>query len=103
MGENIFRLYLARPDEIERARAEHRAVQASMNLSYMPPDFDWVTIFVDNRGGPPQTVSIGELQEQVPAGAAQRVLLPHSDGCDKAKMCASMKRLWHRSTPAKPC
>ena len=78
-------LYLARPDEIERARAEHRAVQASMSLSYMPPSFDWVTIFVDNRGGPPQTVSIGELQEQVPAGAAQRVLLPHSDGCDKAK------------------
>lgn len=80
-----FSLYLARPDEIERARAEHRAVQASMNLSYMPPSFDWVTIFVDNRGGPPQTVSIGELQEQVLAGAAKRVLLPHSGGCDKAK------------------
>jgi hypothetical protein len=80
-----FALYLAHPDEIERARAEHRAVEASMSLSYMPPPFDWVTIFVDNRGGPPQTVSIGELQEEVPAGAAQRVLLPHSDGCDKAK------------------
>jgi hypothetical protein len=80
-----FALYLAGPDEIQRARAEHRPVQASMSLSYMPPSFDWVTIFVDNRGGPPQTVSIGELQEQVPAGAAQRVLLPHSDGCDKAK------------------
>ncbi len=79
-----FELYLAGPDEIERARAEHRPVQASMSLSYMPPSFDWVTIFVDNRGGPPQTVSIGELQEQVPAGAAQRILLPHSDGCDKA-------------------
>lgn len=80
-----FALYLARPDEIERARAEHRAVRANMSLSYMPPPFDWVTIFVDNRGGPSQTVSVGELQEQVPAGAAQRVLLPHSDGCDKAK------------------
>ncbi len=80
-----FALYLNRPDEIERARTERRAVQASMSLSYIPPLFDWVTIFVDNRGGPAQTVSIGELQEQVPAGAAQRVLLPHSDGCDKAK------------------
>ena len=80
-----FALYLARPDEIERARAEHRAIQASMNLSYLPPAFDWVTIFVDNRGGPPQTVSIGELKEEVPAGAAQSVRLPHSDGCDKAK------------------
>jgi hypothetical protein len=80
-----FSLYLAGPDEIERARAEHRPVQASMSLSYMPPAFDWVTIFVDNRGGPPQTVSIGELEEQVAAGAAQRILLPHSDGCDKAK------------------
>jgi len=80
-----FSLYLAHPDEIERARAEHRAVQANMSLSYMPPSFDWVTIFVDNRGGPQQTVSIGELHEQVPAGAAQRVLLPHSDGCDKAR------------------
>src|SRR6476646_1713822 len=83
--KTYFVLSLARPDAIERARAEHRAVQASMSLSYMPPAFDWVTIFVDNRGGPPQTVSIGELQEQVPAGAAQRVLLPHSDGCEKAK------------------
>jgi hypothetical protein len=80
-----FSFYLARPDEIERARAEHRAVQAAMELSYTPPPFDWVTIFVDNRGGPPQIVSIGELQEQVPAGAAQSVLLPHSGGCDKAK------------------
>jgi hypothetical protein len=80
-----FSLYLARPDEIERARAEHRPVQANMSLSYMPPSFDWVTIFVDNRGGPPQTVSIGELQEQVPAGAAKRVVLPNSDSCDKAK------------------
>jgi hypothetical protein len=83
--KTYFSMSLARPDEIERARAEHRAIQASMSLSYIPPSFDWVTIFVDNRGGPPQTVSIGELQEQVPAGAAQRVLLPHSDGCDKAK------------------
>jgi hypothetical protein len=82
--KTYFSLYLDHPDEIERARAEHRAVQASMSLSYMPPPFDWVTIFVDNRGGPPQTVSIGELQEQVRAGATQRVLLPHSDGCDKA-------------------
>jgi hypothetical protein len=72
-------------DEIERARAEHRAIQASMDLSFLPPYFDWVTIFVDNRGGPAQTVSIGELKEEVPAGAAQRVLLPSSDGCDKAK------------------
>ena len=80
-----FDLYLAHPDEIERARAEHRPVQAGMSLSYMPPSFEWATIFVDNRGGPPQTVSIGELQEHVPAGAAQRILLPHSDGCDKAK------------------
>lgn len=80
-----FDLYLAHPDEIERARAEHRPVQANMSLSYMPPSFEWATIFVDNRGGPPQTVSIGELQEHVPAGAAQRILLPHSDGCDKAK------------------
>jgi hypothetical protein len=79
-----FDLYLARPDEIERARAEHRPIQANMSLSYMPPSFDWVTIFVDNRGGPPQTVSIGELQEQVSAGAVQRIQLPHSDGCDKA-------------------
>jgi hypothetical protein len=83
--KTYFALYLAHPDEIERARAEHRTIQASMSLSYMPPSFDWVTIFVDNRGGPPQTVSIGELHEQVPAGAVQRVLLPHSDGCDKAK------------------
>ncbi|HEU5413373.1 MAG TPA: hypothetical protein VFW31_06435 [Candidatus Angelobacter sp.] len=80
-----FSLYLAHPDEIERARAEHRPIQAGMSVSYMPPAFDWVTIFVDNRGGPLQTVSIGELQEQVPAGAAQRVLLPYSEGCDKAK------------------
>ncbi len=80
-----FSLYLARPDEIERARAEHRAIQAVMLLSYTPPSFDWVTIFVDNRGGPPQTVSIGELQENVPAGATQRILLPHSGGYDKAK------------------
>ena len=72
-------------DEIERARAEHRAVPASMNLSFLPPDFDWVTIFVDNRGGPPQRVSVGDLKEEVPAGAAQRVLLPSSDACDKAK------------------
>ena len=27
-----FSLYLAHPDEIERARAEHRAVQANMSL-----------------------------------------------------------------------
>jgi hypothetical protein len=80
-----FSLYLAHPDEIERARAEHRAVQVFMNLSWLPPAFDWITIFVDNRGGPPQTLSIGELQEQVPAGAAKRVLLPYADGCDKAK------------------
>ena len=80
-----FSLYLAGPDEIERARAEHRPVQANMSLSYMPPAFDWATIFVDNRGGPPQTVSIGELQEQVAGGAAQRIQLPYSEGCDKAK------------------
>jgi hypothetical protein len=79
-----FSFYLAHPDEIERDRAEHRAVQATMELSYTPPYFDWVTIFVDNRGGPPQTISIGEKQEQVPAGATQRVLLP-SGSCDKAK------------------
>ena len=77
-------LYLAHPDEIERAHAERRAVQASMSISYMPPAFEWVNIFVDNRGGPPQTVSIGELQEQVPAGATQHIMLPYSDGCDKA-------------------
>ena len=80
-----FSLYLDHPDEIERARTEHRAVQAIMNLSYSPPAFDWVTIFVDNRGGSPQTVSIGELQDQVPAGAAKRVILPNSDSCEKAK------------------
>lgn len=83
--KTYFDLRPGRSDEIERARAEHRAVQASMNLSFLPPDFDWVTIFVDNRGGAPQRVSIGELKEEVPAGAAQRVLLPSSDGCDKAK------------------
>src|SRR5579863_8933971 len=79
-----FSLHLAHPDEIERARAEHRAIQAIMSLSYTPPSFEWVTIFVDNRGGPPQTVAIGEKQEQVPAGATQRILLP-SGSCDKAK------------------
>jgi hypothetical protein len=77
-------LHLAEPDEIERARAEQRAVRATLSITYMPPAFDWVNIFIDNRGGPPQTVSIGELQEQVPAGATQRIMLPHSGGCDKA-------------------
>jgi len=80
-----YSLYLAQPDEIERAKTEHRPVRANMNISYSPPGLDWVNIFVDNRGGPPQTVSIGELQEQVPAGTTQRIMLPHSDGCDKAK------------------
>jgi len=83
--KTAFSLYPASSDQIERARAEHRALPAMMTLSYTPPAFDWATIFVDNRGGPPQTVSIGELQEQVPAGAAQRVLLPYSGGCDQAK------------------
>jgi len=79
-----FSLNLAHPDEVERAKTEHRAIQATMSLTYSPPAFDWVTIFVDNRGGPPQTISIGELQELVPAGATQSIMLPHSDGCDKA-------------------
>ncbi|HWZ43205.1 MAG TPA: hypothetical protein VNW97_06995 [Candidatus Saccharimonadales bacterium] len=79
-----FSMYLARPDEIKRARADHRAIQAIMQLFYIPPSFEWVTIFVDNRGGPPQTVSIGEKQEQVPVGATQSVRLP-SGSCDKAK------------------
>jgi hypothetical protein len=78
-------LSVAQSDEIERSKAEHRAVQAKMSISYTPPSFDWVTIFVDNRGGPAQTVSIGDLQEQVPADATQRIMLPHSDSCDKAK------------------
>jgi hypothetical protein len=80
-----FSLYPAGSDEIERARTEHRAIPAIMDLSYMPPAFDWVTIFVDNRGGPRQTISLGELQKEVPAGTTQSILLPHSGGCDKAK------------------
>ncbi|HEY6249292.1 MAG TPA: hypothetical protein VI685_04990 [Candidatus Angelobacter sp.] len=73
-------------DEMERARSQHRPIPATMEISYSGgPDFNWVTIFVDNRGGPPQTVSIGGLQELVPAGATRRLLFAHTGGCDEAK------------------
>lgn len=84
--KTTFDLRPATDDEVERARADHRAIPAIMDLSYSSiPDFTWVTIFIDNRGGPPQTVSIGDLQEEVPAGATQRLMFTHSGGCDKAK------------------
>jgi len=72
-------------DEMNRARAEHRAVPAIIGLNFRPPPFDMVTIFLDNRGGPAQTVSIGELKVEVPAGVAKSVELPYSGSCEAAK------------------
>jgi hypothetical protein len=80
-----FDLYEPSADEIERARAEHRAISATIGLNFIPPPSDLITIFFDNRGEPQQTVSIGELNVQVPAGVARSVELPYSGGCEKAK------------------
>lgn len=71
--------------EMERARTEHRAIPTFMSLSSDPPPFDLVDIFLDNRGGPAQTVSIGELKEQVPAGVARKIMLAYSGDCERAK------------------
>ncbi len=83
--KTFFNLYEPSADEIERARAEHRPVPATIGLTFMPPPSDLITIFFDNRGEPKQTVSIGELNVQVPAGVARSVELPYSGGCEKAK------------------
>ncbi len=96
-------LYLARPDEIERARAEHRAVQASMSLSYMPPSFDWVTIFVDNRGGRHRRFRSANCKNRCRRERHNGYFCRIQTVATRLRMCASMKRLWRRSTPAKPC
>jgi len=77
--------------EMEAARKEHRATTAHVMIEdYLPPAApnvisNDVAVFVDNRGGPEQTVAIGELKKQVAAGAVDRVSLPYSPTCDEAK------------------
>ena len=78
-------------DEMEQARTEHRgAVVHVMIYEYQPPTapnaiVNDVTILVDNRGGPEQTITVGELKKSVAAGAVDRVGLPYWPNCDQAK------------------
>jgi hypothetical protein len=74
-----------RREEIEAARREKRPVPAFVEVSFSPPSFADAVFYVDNRGGPAGTLSLGALDRPVAAGLAQRISLPFWPGCEQAR------------------
>lgn len=80
-----FSLVTPNMDDIERAEKQHHGATAHVWVYDLPSTESEVFIYVDNRGGPALTLSVGELQWPVAAGAVDHVFFPYSPACDQAK------------------